>query len=537
VRRLFLGCLFALITLVSTSNADAGFSGLYVFGDSLSDSGNNAAILSPNVTPVPISGDSFTPIFPYASGRYTNAEVWPEMLASSLRLTADPWLRGGTDYAFGGARSGPLIAIPPSLETQVALFLIQYAGAAPRNALYMVAGGGNDALDALDGIAGCGGILFCISGVIQAAVSGFTANIGNIIAALQAAGAQDMVIWDVPDIGAAPSVRAEGDSALATAIASSMNAALLNTISGNPHVTLFDAFGLLDDVITDPTAFGLSNVTDACAQYIDCDPSQYLFWDGIHPTSAADAIISDTILALIEGVPEPSTLPLLSIAAGAFLFARCLLSHPSGESRSSRRQWVRRMCRHRATTKGRLSVAQGEPWSSMRSHSPAPPAIAAQSAGLDDGPIAMLRRAHFLRTEVTPSPSAKREECQMPHALESLKPIYWVIWFTLFLIAVATSNRASAQALSACSWPFEVTGQGFTNIATPDTNATYWVMPLDTSHWPTMIIDGKYPEARFFNFVSYSAIGAVIDSIIDADIAPDRGQHQPVRRQDGSRTA
>jgi phospholipase/lecithinase/hemolysin len=322
VRRLFFGWLLALICLTSPGDADAGFSGLYVFGDSLSDSGNNAAILFPNVTPVPISGNAFTPTFPYASGRYTNGEVWAQMLASSLGLSADPWLRGGTDYAFGGARTGPLIAIPPSLETQLALFLIQYHGLAPSSALYVVAGGGNDLLDALDGIAGCGSNLFCINGVIQSAVSGFAANIGNIIAALQAAGAQDIVLWDVPDVGVAPKVRAEGASALATAIASSMNAALLSAVGGDPQVTLFDAFGLLDAVVADPTAFGLSNVTDACAQYIDCDPSQYLFWDGIHPTSAADAIISDAILTLVENVPEPPTLLLFGIAIGGLLFAR-----------------------------------------------------------------------------------------------------------------------------------------------------------------------------------------------------------------------
>src|SRR5713101_3643562 len=139
MKRLFFGWLSALIGLVSPSNANAGYSGLYVFGDSLSDSGNNAAILFPKLTPVPISGNTYTPIFPYASGRYTNGEVWAQTLASSFGLTADPWLLGGTDYAFGGARTGPLITIPPSLETQVAFFLIQHANVAPSDALYVVA--------------------------------------------------------------------------------------------------------------------------------------------------------------------------------------------------------------------------------------------------------------------------------------------------------------------------------------------------------------------------------------------------------------
>jgi phospholipase/lecithinase/hemolysin len=73
-------------------------------------------------------------------------------------------------------------------------------------------------------------------------------------------------------------------------------------------------------VIADPGAFGLSNVTDACAQFVACDPSKFLFWDGIHPTSATETIISDAVLALV--VPEPSTLTLLAITLLGLGFVR-----------------------------------------------------------------------------------------------------------------------------------------------------------------------------------------------------------------------
>ena len=59
---LALGCL-----ATATARADA-YSALYIFGDSLSDSGNNAIVFAPNTTPVPISGNDFIPN-PYASGR------------------------------------------------------------------------------------------------------------------------------------------------------------------------------------------------------------------------------------------------------------------------------------------------------------------------------------------------------------------------------------------------------------------------------------------------------------------------------------
>ena len=89
------------------------------------------------------------------------------------------------------------------------------------------------------------------------------------------------------------------------------------TISGDRQrsdIKLFDIFGLMNDAIANPGDFGLSNVTDACAQFLACtvDPSKFLFWDGIHPTSATETIISDAMMSLV--VPEPSTLALLVVA-------------------------------------------------------------------------------------------------------------------------------------------------------------------------------------------------------------------------------
>ena len=97
----------------------------------------------------------------------------------------------------------------------------------------------------------------------------------------------------------------------------------------------------------------------------------------------------------------------------------------------------------------------------------------------------------------------------------------------LFASFGAAVSQAATPLLPVCSWPFEVTGQGVTNVATPDTNATYWVMPLDLNRWRGMVVHGQYPDARFFNFSTYTATGSFIDTIFDAKIAPDPGSANP----------
>src|SRR5215831_7333814 len=309
--RVLLATILALGCLATATTHASAYSALYIFGDSLSDSGNNAIVLAPNTTPVPISGNDFIPVNPYASGHYTNGPVWAQDFAAILGLSASPSLLGGTNFAFGAARTGPLNPgqFPPNLETQVALFLLQNANIAPSSALYVVAGGGDNARDALAAAAACLD-LACIQSVIGAAAQTYATDIATIVGELELAGATNLVVWNVPDIGLTPAVESFGPQAsfLGTLIAASMNAAEQSAIGGNPGVKLFDLFGLTDNVVGNPGAFGFTDVSDACARFTTCDPSTFLFWDGIHPTSGGALVISNAMLSV---VPEPATLILL----------------------------------------------------------------------------------------------------------------------------------------------------------------------------------------------------------------------------------
>ena len=100
VRMLLLAVVAGLAAFLPLTAGAAAFSSLFVFGDSLSDTGNNAAVIDSGMalplyapgerTTTPISSPAFIPTLPYASNRYSNGPVWVEGLAAGLGLSAQP---------------------------------------------------------------------------------------------------------------------------------------------------------------------------------------------------------------------------------------------------------------------------------------------------------------------------------------------------------------------------------------------------------------------------------------------------------------
>ena len=301
----------AAVALASLPAAASPYTSLVVFGDSLSDNGNNALIIGTRPNQV-ITGNTYVPKFPYASGVYSNGPVWASDAALQLGVTLAPSIAGGTDFAYGGATTGPAVSgFPFSLLTQANQYLGVTGGVASPNALYAIAGGGNDARDALIAIAGGAPV----DPTILATALSFAANIGTIVDQLQSAGAQHIVVWDTPNIGLAPAVVAAGGASLGSFLAASMNAALAQRLAGEVGVSTFDIFGL-------GTA-GFTNITDACGAVSGANCNSYVYWDGIHPTAAAHMEIADAFLA-VAAVPEPSTwvMMILGFAGLGFLAYR-----------------------------------------------------------------------------------------------------------------------------------------------------------------------------------------------------------------------
>src|SRR3984957_8958324 len=160
-----------------------GFSGVYAFGDSLSDAGNISLATLGNL---PVSGI-------YSGGRFTNGNVWVQDLAQNLGLPAPkPSLAGGTDYAYGGAETG-VTAVhavnPTDLPSQIGQFVASVPDPSP-TALYTVWAGSNDVLD----IANSSETPTQQQASVQQAVNNEVGSIDSLIAH----GAKDLVVMSVP---------------------------------------------------------------------------------------------------------------------------------------------------------------------------------------------------------------------------------------------------------------------------------------------------------------------------------------------------
>ncbi|KQW51433.1 MULTISPECIES: SGNH/GDSL hydrolase family protein [unclassified Roseateles] len=312
--------------LCAALSASAGpYSGLFVFGDSLSDSGNNALLLTPayggTLPTVVVANDAFYSQLPSSAGTYSNGPVWTQYLAQSLGLTLLPSVAGGTNFAFGGAQTGmnggdvPQIpGFPFSMRTQLDIYLNGAGNIADPNALYVVAGGGNNVRVALEAIAAGADA----NATVGATVANYAADMAGLVASLKLAGAQHVLVMNTPNFGLTPLANAMGIGAEATALSFAMDAALAGALAGS-GVKSFDMFSFLTATVAaneaavalgNPPAF--SNWTNACAAGINnCDLDTALFWDAIHPTTLAHQQLANAVLAV--AVPEPGAAAMLAL--------------------------------------------------------------------------------------------------------------------------------------------------------------------------------------------------------------------------------
>lgn len=324
IRRLLLAAALTLLAPMAAHASLQTLSNLYVFGDSLSDGGNYAGPGGPGTFPP----------FPYAGTRYSNGPTAVEYLWQAYNpgdTSFKPSNYGGTNYALGGATTGTFSfnSINPNVPSALQPWFASQGGVA--NQVTQFAGDCSLCFNPADSLF----VLWAFPNDVFANVAfasvGFpsltpmdliTYGVTNIVSSIQvlvAEGATHFLIPNMPDLGNTPGFA--GNAGL-TGLTLAFNSALAGALTGldqaltNVEITQFDVFGAVNDVIKNPTQYGLTNVTEQCVENIlngRCNPydNSWLFWDSVHPTTAGHAILGDQLAA---AVPEPATLWLMAPA-------------------------------------------------------------------------------------------------------------------------------------------------------------------------------------------------------------------------------
>ncbi|MGA7802033.1 MAG: SGNH/GDSL hydrolase family protein [Gammaproteobacteria bacterium] len=198
------------------------FDNLYVFGDSLSDIGNDSLITGGVVPPAEYTDGT-------TSGRFTNGRNYIDYLSQSLGPTVTPSVVGGTDYAYGGARtnSANLPGAESLLQQRNSYLASLGGGSADPNALYIVWAGANNLSDIIDQIY-TNPSYNPTSDLATAAT-----NLGSVVSSLAQAGAHNILVPNIPDLGIIPAVTGGGPrNAAVSGLVMGFNSALNNILNG-----------------------------------------------------------------------------------------------------------------------------------------------------------------------------------------------------------------------------------------------------------------------------------------------------------------
>ena len=252
------------------------YSQIIAFGDSLSDNG-------------PADG--------YGLAVASNGPVWVDYLATSLGV-------GLLDMAYCGARTD----YHPTTGTAEWGFgwqIEEYidTGTFDSDALYTLWIGGNDLLN--------------ITGDPTPVIGNAVTNIALGINDLVAEGAENILLMNMPNLGATPLMNGHNtiygppfldDPVGGALLAEAFNQAL--DLAVDPYrsiINIFevDVFTMMDQLITDGYFDNYTNMLSLNLPTTD----SYMFWDAIHPTTYAHSLVAEVAYNAI--VPEPTTMLLL----------------------------------------------------------------------------------------------------------------------------------------------------------------------------------------------------------------------------------
>jgi len=278
MKRLILLGLLILCLVFPLGASAIAYSNIIAFGDSLSDNG-------------PTDG--------YGLGIASDGPVWVDYLATSLGV-------GLLDMAYCGARTD----YHPDTISDIWGFgwqIDQYintvaAGTADKDALYTVWIGGNDLLN--------------ISGDPTPVITNAVTNIALGINSLIIAGAENILLMNMPNLGTTPLLNGYNSPPLyndpvgGALLAGGFNQALdlaIDPFSSVINLFEVDVFTMMAQLITDGYFDNYTNML----KYTPSTTDSYMFWDEIHPTTYAHSFIAEAAYNTV--VPEPATMLLLGL--------------------------------------------------------------------------------------------------------------------------------------------------------------------------------------------------------------------------------
>lgn len=295
--KLCYAALAALTLAAAVPAAAAKPSQLIVFGDSLVDAGNLAAILGSSVATPASRG--------YFQNRFTNGPDFTDLLNERLYGTYQSRAYGagatGTNYAVGGARGVTNGDFAPDLASQLAFY--RATQTVDPNALYLLNFGGNDVFGLQSGnIPGYTPTTFAAE---------FVTRITTAVSSLSAAGATRILVMGVPNTTPV-------GFALEAQLQSGLNAL---TLSPGTSLERFSYQNFFIQLAADPLRFGVPPITQPGACFnsrtpapdgsIDC--SGFATVDNTHPTANIQAALFRQVAHAIGvgTIPEPATWVLL----------------------------------------------------------------------------------------------------------------------------------------------------------------------------------------------------------------------------------